>query len=337
MWDFIKNSGEFDADCWQLDFIGFLPGKRESRRMVGDYIMPQTAISQDIHFPDTIAFGGWPLDDHDPGGFWHKGHPNKNGYTPKPYCIPLSVLSSKNIANLWFAGRNISMTHAAMSSSRVMATCAILGQAAGTAAYIADKYACSPREARETHIDEIQQILMHDDCFLPHIERRVSKISLEAKLIPDNAGDSVENLRRGSDRNNHTYGEEEQGSFITLGSKVTYLFDAPAPADEIRIIFDSDLDRLTLPGDGCERTHTTRANVKPDSPVMHMPYTLVKDFSVEITEEDGNTIRKVYSDNIKRYVSISVGRKVKAVSLSPLTLWDGSAEGKAHIFSFEVV
>ena len=337
MWDFIKNSGEFDADLWQLDFIGFLPGKRESRRMVGDYIMPQTAISADTHFSDTVAYGGWPLDDHDPGGFWHIGHPNTNGYTPKPYCIPLSVLSSKNIANLWFAGRNISMTHAAMSSSRVMATCALLGQAVGTAAYVADKYSCSPREARENHIDEIQQTLMWDDCFLPYIKRRVSDLSLNAELISDDPDTDTELLRNGIDRNNHTYGDSEQGAFVTLGKSAVYTLPEPAFVSDIRIIFDSDLDRLSLPGDSVERTHTTRASVKPDSPVMHVPFTLVKDYLIRILEEDGKSVTELkFSDNIKRFAEIKVGRKLKAVSLVPLSLWGGDDGAKARIFSFEI-
>ena len=336
MWDYIKNSGEFDADLWQLDFIGFLPGKRESRRMVGDYIMPQTAISSDIHFSDTVAYGGWPLDDHDPGGFWHIGHPNKNGYTPKPYCIPLSVLSSKNISNLWFAGRNISMTHAAMSSSRVMATCALLGQAVGTAAYIAGKYGCTPRQAREEHIDEIQQTLMYDDCFLPYIKYRVSDITLGAELLAEEQSDDLSNLRNGIDRNNHTYGEGEQGAFIKLGSFVKYRLNEAEYVESVRIIFDSDLDRLTLPGDDCERTHTMRANVKPDSPVMHMPLTLVKDFRLEIEEESGDITVLDFKDNIKRFTDIGIGRKIRSASLVPVSLWDGKTDGKAHIFSFEL-
>ena len=112
--------------------------------------MTQKEISADTFFPDTVAYGGWPLDDHEPGGFWFRGHPNTNGYTPKPYKIPLSVLYSKNIENLWFAGRNISMTHAAMYSSRVMATCALLGQAVGKLR-VASKYKLTQGK-RKLHI-----------------------------------------------------------------------------------------------------------------------------------------------------------------------------------------
>ena len=72
-WDYLKNSGHYDTKTWDLDFLGFLPGKRESRRMVGEYMVTQRDISDGKQYPDTVAYGGWPLDDHFPGGFYHKG------------------------------------------------------------------------------------------------------------------------------------------------------------------------------------------------------------------------------------------------------------------------
>ena len=76
-WDYYKNSGKFPgAEKWQLDFLGFLPGKRESRRMEGPYIMHQGDVLSGGKFEDVVAYGGWPLDDHHPGGFYHLGAPN---------------------------------------------------------------------------------------------------------------------------------------------------------------------------------------------------------------------------------------------------------------------
>jgi len=139
-WDHIKNSGQYDADSWELEFLGALPAKRESRRMRGEYVISQRDISEGRVFEDTVAFGGWPLDDHYPAGYYHKGTPNTDFKTPSPYCLPYRALYSSNVENLFFAGRNISMTHMAMSSMRVMATCALLGEAVGKAASIAAKY-----------------------------------------------------------------------------------------------------------------------------------------------------------------------------------------------------
>ena len=109
-WDYIKNSKRFDCETWDLDFLGFLPGKRESRRMIGEYLVTQRDISAGRDYPDTVAYGGWPLDDHFPGGFFHKGVPNTNVSTPAPYPLPYRALYSRNVENLFFAGRNISVT-----------------------------------------------------------------------------------------------------------------------------------------------------------------------------------------------------------------------------------
>ena len=162
-WDHIKNSGDYAAENWDLDFIGFLPGKRESRRMVGEYTITERDISCNKVFEDEIAFGGWPLDDHFPGGFYHKGTPNTYYEVNPPYSLPYRALYSKNVENLFFAGRNISMTHTAMSSIRVMATCALLGEAVGRAAAIAAKYSLTPHGVYKEKINELQDSLLRGD------------------------------------------------------------------------------------------------------------------------------------------------------------------------------
>lgn len=106
VWDTIKNSGEFDADYFELEFLGFLGAKRESRRMLGDYVLTANDIMDGKVFEDTVAYGGWPLDDHNPEGF----DGDKSNYTivvKKPYGIPYRCLYSKNVENLFFAGRNM--------------------------------------------------------------------------------------------------------------------------------------------------------------------------------------------------------------------------------------
>ncbi len=145
IWDHIKNNGDHGADNWVLEWIGFLPGKRESRRCVGDMIMNQHHIREGGNFEDVVAFGGRSMDDHNPAGFWHSGEIATFHPVTSIFGIPYRSLYSKNINNLWFAGRNISMTHVAMSAARVMATCATIGQAVGTAAAIAVKQGLSPR------------------------------------------------------------------------------------------------------------------------------------------------------------------------------------------------
>ena len=337
MFDWIKNSGEVeDADYWSLDFLGFLPGKRESRRMVGDYIMCQGDVLAGGRFPDTIAFGGWPLDDHHPDGFYHRGNPNVWGRTPAPYGIPYRCIYSRNIGNLFFAGRNISMTHAAMSSARVMATCATLGEAAGTAANIARECGTSPRGVYREHIGLLQQRLMENGCFLPHVKREIPDFVMEAEMtggIPD-----AEKLRNGIDRTNHIWGPEDQGCAVPLGQAVGYRFTEPVRIANIHLALDSDLSRATLPGDDCERRHSMRANVwwedEGKSPAMTMPGTLVKACRIEGLDEAGAVVFSAEEDcNALQCVNVKTDVLLKELRFIPLSLWgEGDA---AHILSFD--
>lgn len=336
-WDYFKNSGEFDekfdAKKWQLEFIGFLPGKRESRRMVGPHLLKQQEVIAGGHFDDVIAYGGWPLDDHDPRGFYFKGEGTNMGESQVKgiYGIPYRCLYSANIENLFFAGRNISATHAAMSSTRVMMTCAVLGQAIGEAASLSVEYNTTPQGVYDLHIEELQQNLMRADCFIPYITRKVGKPTENAEI---SGCELKENLRNGIDRNNKLYGEEEQGAFCNLNDKITYTFNDPHYVETAHIVFDSDLDRLTIPGDDSERYHSMRCNIFKDSPKMHLPKTLVKDYMIEYVLADGTVKNIEVKNNIKRMNEVVIDSLVKSISLIPVTLW-GEQE-KVHIFSFDL-
>ena len=142
-----------------MEWIGALPGKRENIRYVGDHILVQKDIEAQGKFDDIVAYGGWPFDDHSPKAFYDKGAPTTFHNTPNPFGIPFRALYSKNIENLYFAGRNISMTHAAMSSARVMATCALLGEAVGEAANVAREFGLTPQGVYDEKLDLLQQPL----------------------------------------------------------------------------------------------------------------------------------------------------------------------------------
>ena len=114
VWDHVKNHGDHGAENWALDWVGFLPGKRESRRYVGDHILTQNDVRAEGRFPDLVAYGGWTMDDHNPAGFRYPGYPTIYHPAPSPFGIPYRCLFSRNTANLFFAGRNISVTHAAL-------------------------------------------------------------------------------------------------------------------------------------------------------------------------------------------------------------------------------
>lgn len=166
IWDYIKNSGEHPTSAnWAMDWVGMMPGKRGSRRLVGDHLLTEHDLLRGT-FPDGVAIGGWPMDDHPPGGFDRPDlPPNTVLRTQEVFNIPLRSLYSRNIPNLLMAGRNISATHAAFTSTRVMATCAVIGQAVGTAAARCVTENISPRELAkdEKRLTRLQQTLLRDD------------------------------------------------------------------------------------------------------------------------------------------------------------------------------
>ncbi|WP_396127784.1 FAD-dependent oxidoreductase [Curtobacterium sp. 320] len=164
IWDHIKNSGAFDADSLTLDWVGAIPGKREYRRFVGDHTLTQQDLLSQRTFPDTVAFGGWSIDLHPVEGVYAETAGAQQRYTDGTYDIPFRSLYSADVANLLFAGRNISASHVAFGSTRVMATCATQGQAAGTAAHLAARHGFTPRELGTDHVAMLQQTLLREDA-----------------------------------------------------------------------------------------------------------------------------------------------------------------------------
>lgn len=324
IWDHIKNTGDHNAENWELDWAGFLPGKRESRRYIGDHILNQREVQQGGKFKDIVAYGGWQIDDHPPMGFDHKGEPTTYYPCPSPFGIPYRCLYSVNIDNLMFAGRNISVTHAAMAASRIMATCAMLGQAAGTAAYIAIKNSTEPRGVNN-YIDELQQYLMEDDCWLPGLSRRVSEACMSASLTAE--CENADNLRNGVDRPTDEGGDN--GCFVPLGSNITYTLKKPAYIESVHIVFDSDLNRDTVKGGiQCVRDCPTICNRPLDLKGYTFPSTVTKEF---VLTADGETVYTARC-NHQRLVKINVGRTVSELVLKPLATFGAE---KAHIFSFD--
>ncbi len=198
VWDYVKNSGKYpQTENYALDWVCSLPGKRESRRFIGDYILCEPDMLGYKDFADAVAFGGWSLDEHNPGGIENLEEPASYFHEKfaEPYQIPFRCLYSKNVPNLLFAGRNISQTHIALSSSRIMATCALEGQAVGTAAALCLNKNVLPRELGQKHIKELQEQLLRDDAFIPNrpadapndLAKKVSLIFASTTLTGDAA------------------------------------------------------------------------------------------------------------------------------------------------------
>ena len=316
IWDHIKNHGDHGADNWELDWVGFLPGKRESRRYVGDYILHQADVQSGGHFDDTVAYGGWPIDDHHPGGIRYDGPPNINIVPKTPYGIPLRCLYSKNIENLWFAGRNISTTHTGLSSTRVMATCATLGQAVGCAVSCAVKNGnLPPRETASDHIREIQNLLMDDDCYLPDFRREIPEICRDAELTATSGDPEV--LRNGIDR--ELDGNTNLWNCRT-GDSAEYDFGEEKSIGEIRLVFDSDLKRPHL---------NVVANYWLQGKVFAPPSTLVSAFELLA---DGKAVYHTDS-NYQRLVRIPVDIRARKLTLRILGF--AGQQDSGGVFAFD--
>lgn len=164
IWDYIKNSGKFDAGNMTLEWVGSLPGKREYRRFVGDYILNQNDILAQREFADRIGFGGWSIDLHPPQGVYATESGSKHMYSDGSYHIPFRSLYSVNVSNLLMAGRDISASHVAFGTTRVMATCAVIGEAAGTGAALCAAKGITPRELHANHLQELQQTMLRQDA-----------------------------------------------------------------------------------------------------------------------------------------------------------------------------
>ena len=167
VWDYIKNRSGHDAANYVLDWVGAVPGKRESRRFLGDHILTERDVLDATPFPDAVAYGGWSIDLHPPEGIHAAEPPARFVPVPHLYSIPLRCLYSRNIRNLLFSGRNASASHVAFGTTRLMATGAVMGQAAGTAAALCKRHDATPRQIEHDHIAELQQLLLRDDAYLP--------------------------------------------------------------------------------------------------------------------------------------------------------------------------
>jgi hypothetical protein len=169
VWNHIKNESGLEVANWALEWIGFVPGKRESRRFVGQHVLTEGDVLQSRPQADAIAFGGWPIDTHPPEGVDAPSEPPcTQNHVPWLYDIPLRSCVASTLRNLFFAGRNISATHLAFASTRVMATCAAIGQGIGTAAALAHGTGIEPAgiSANPNLVQRIQQRLLRDDAYL---------------------------------------------------------------------------------------------------------------------------------------------------------------------------
>ena len=319
VWDHLKNENDHGVENYDLDWVEIVPGCRESRRLVGDYLLNENDIRSNRIFEDAVAYGGWPMDVHTPGGMKDlKDYPSHVYSFPGIYTIPYRSYYSKNVNNLFLAGRDISCTKMGMSSTRVMATCAVGGQAAGTAAVVAMKYGCSPREVGTEHIKELQQELLKDDCYIPGFKNedeadlaKKAQITASSEKPGFEAVNVINGVARTVDENSNCWESEALDGGV---QELVLKFEKPETISQLRITFDSNL---------CKDISPSMTKLVREEQEKHLPSVLVKDYEAEFycggklictKGKEGNSIRlnvididKTECDEIKIKVKSTYG------------------------------
>ena len=295
VWDHIKNQGDHGADNLDLDWVGMVPGYRESRRLEGDYLLNENDVRANRVFEDAVAYGGWPMDVHVPGGARDLANVGSRVYNFEGhYSIPYRCYYSRNVDNLMMAGRDISASKMAFSSCRVMGTCSVGGQAAGTAAALAVKYGCTPRQVGQRHIAQLQQLLLKNDCYIPGRGNedpadlaRTAAVTVSSQ-IPGGEGEQVINgvSRSVGERSNCWISDgldTPQSIALTLGQA--------SPVHEVRLTFDTDLSHEIQP--------SIIRNVR-DRQVKGLPLELVKSYRVELLRQGAVMAEQAVAENGQR-------------------------------------
>ena len=167
-WDALKNvKGRYQT--YKLNWAAYISGKRESRRLLGDVILTEPNIVQQVEFEDNCVPCSWDIDLHLPDPRYDDGWEgdefiSKAYYTryDAPYWIPYRCLYSRNINNLFMAGRDISVTHEALGAVRVMRTGGMMGEIVGMAASICKKHDVLPRAVYTDHLAELKKLMTQE-------------------------------------------------------------------------------------------------------------------------------------------------------------------------------
>lgn len=299
MWDHIKNGGEHGAEYYELDWVGMLPGMRESRRLVGDYLLSENDILQNRVFDDAVAYGGWPIDVHCANGLldFHKLPSEVYGFNGA-YTIPWRCFYSNNIRNLVMAGRNISTSKLAFASTRVMGTCSVGGQAVGTAVSLMKKYNCLPSGINQ-YVNELQQLILKDDGFIPSFTNNdkndlarfahISASSFKPGFEPENTINGIS--RPTTDSENAWLSEE----ISDKGEWLTFNFKDNREISRVQLTFDSGFAypiKMTLSD---KRRQQQRTGVPPE---------IVKDFTIDLYKGKEKVLTKTTNGNILRLCRI---------------------------------
>ncbi len=298
VWNHIKNEGEHGAENYELTWVGMLPGIRESRRIVCDYMLTETDLLTNRRFEDKVAYGGWSIDNH-VGLFEFDQIPSFTYPVEGSYDIPYRSYCVKGFRNLFVGGRCMGASKLAMSSTRVMGTCAIGGQAIGTAAALLS--AENAEDLRDIDINRLQQQLLRDDCYLPLMTNEDSADLAKTATVTasgEEAGYPAANVLSGVTR-------EIDGAANAWHSKplqadkaeqLCLALSKPAAIETVQLVFDSNFNlekKITL------------SSTRQKQQKTGVPTELVRNFEIELLRDGKTVAQKQITDNIQRFVKVS--------------------------------
>ncbi len=301
LWDHIKNGGDHGADNYALQWVGALPGMRESRRLMGDYVLTESDILEHRMFDDAVCYGGWCIDLHAAHGLLDFDLlPSDCHHFLGVYTIPYRCYYSKNIKNLYMAGRDISTSKLGLASTRIIGCCALGGEAVGKAAALCRKYGCEPR-ALTPHIGELQQMILRDGGYLPNVKNTDGKdLCLRATATASSsvAGGEPENVINGVSRKIG----EDSNAWITEGisadgETLSLKLDGKYVVKEVALDFESNFAypiRVTM---SANRQEQQRIGVAPE---------LVRDYDVICMLEGREVSRTEVRGNYQRHNVVAI-------------------------------
>ncbi len=296
IWDYIKNSGKFPgAENWAIESIGMVAGRRDSYRIKPEFLFTQHGITGEWRsYKDNVCVGGWSMDDHPKGGFWDsEKRPCRQDGHVDCYNIPFGCLISKKFSNLMMAGRNVGVSHVALTSTRVMVTCAVMGQAVGTAAAMSVDLGKTPAQIRNDAalMKNLQQELLKNGQSILETKNEDPKdLARIATITASNSieGSTPQNIINGitydfRDKNvKKSYFREVKNRWIAPVSETPWVelsWATPQKISSLQFTFDTGCHVLAITGSTSYRSHM-QAGAQPET---------VKDFKVIATLSDGST------------------------------------------------
>lgn len=296
VWDHLKNVNNHGIDTYDLEWVGMVPGYRESRRLEGDYILTENDIRSNRIFDDAVAYGAWPMDVHVRGGLKDvKDYPSHIYNFDGLYTIPYGCYCSRDVANLMMAGRDISASKMAFSSARVMGTCAIGGQAVGTAAALAIQKDCTPREIGKKHIRQLQQQLLKDDCYIPGFRNddeadlaRQAQVTATSETAECEAANVINGVARTVDERSNCW---ESASVEETAQTITLELPRNHTIHQLRLTFDTNLSGEIMP------SLTTIVRERQEK---GLPGVLVRDYRLRLSKEGVTVWEKAVNNNGQR-------------------------------------